>query len=160
MSVRKHPLADHSIITIVWGFLEIFVGSLSAGSYVQTATLYRGKWILYYVDRKVIVCHIFSLQFLTASFSNGCRRWCGINLCIDILHTHETSRQTWGLSETSWKKLIDNEVGGMCHQAAVLIRFEDTCLPAYWCLYTAINSLWRILDPSHLFKYAGLSVHK
>ncbi|KAH9568904.1 hypothetical protein CY35_03G103400 [Sphagnum magellanicum] len=31
MSVRKHPLADHSIITIVWSFLEIFVGSLSAG---------------------------------------------------------------------------------------------------------------------------------
>jgi hypothetical protein len=48
----------------------------------------------------------------------------------------------------------------MYHQAAVLTRFEDTCLPAYCCLYTAINSLWRILDPSHLFKYAGLSVHK
>jgi hypothetical protein len=31
MSVRKHPLADHSIITIVWSFLVIFVGSLSAG---------------------------------------------------------------------------------------------------------------------------------
>ncbi|CAM6050179.1 unnamed protein product [Sphagnum compactum] len=39
MSVRKHPLADHSIITIVWSFLEIFVGSLSAGAYVQTAIL-------------------------------------------------------------------------------------------------------------------------
>ncbi|CAK9873587.1 unnamed protein product [Sphagnum jensenii] len=39
LMVRKHPLADHSIITIVWSFLEIFVGSLSAGSYVQTAIL-------------------------------------------------------------------------------------------------------------------------
>jgi sodium/hydrogen exchanger 8 len=31
MSVRQHPLADHSLTTAVWSFLELFIGSLSTG---------------------------------------------------------------------------------------------------------------------------------
>jgi sodium/hydrogen exchanger 8 len=31
MSVRHHPLADHSLTTAVWSFLELFIGSLSTG---------------------------------------------------------------------------------------------------------------------------------
>jgi hypothetical protein len=34
MSMQQQPLVDLNIIIIVWSFLEIFVNSLSASSYV------------------------------------------------------------------------------------------------------------------------------
>ncbi|CAM6040489.1 unnamed protein product [Sphagnum compactum] len=41
MSVRQHPLADHSLTTAVWSFLELFIGSLSTGSFCSTPLLLR-----------------------------------------------------------------------------------------------------------------------
>jgi len=52
-------------------------------------------------------------------------------ICALISFTHIKLRQTWGLSKTYWKKLIGNEVGGMCHWAIMLTKFEDICLLAY-----------------------------
>ncbi|CAK9868912.1 unnamed protein product [Sphagnum jensenii] len=40
MSVRQHPLADHSLTTAVWSFLELFIGSLSTGSFCSTLLLF------------------------------------------------------------------------------------------------------------------------
>lgn len=41
LAVKNHPLETHGLMSAIWSFLEIFVGSLSSGSSTQSTSICR-----------------------------------------------------------------------------------------------------------------------